>query len=255
MNTDCLDVSLLADLWIWTCILRIKVLFRFSVFYLTSVLFSKVIWRLTLNFKAFSQECSLRGYNHRRSHGYLKKTNHTFLMLQFLKLIRMSSALVIDFFHNRSLIDVSQPCAEIWGICYRFIAAPFVCSGMLQLPQSVVGGTEEKQNRCRVRPSLTPKPPPPSPFRCDRCCCWLLGDHIPGTKRAQLVWTGLSETTSCSGWKSLPSMQAFNVKKILVMFEKFPHWRWSILDFILCFSALKTLILARLRKILGKILI
>lgn len=37
------------------------------------------------------------------------------------------------------------------------------------------------------------------PFCCDSCRDPLLGDHILGTKRAQLVWTGLSETTSCSG--------------------------------------------------------
>ena len=33
------------------------------------------------------------------------------------------------------------------------------------------------------------------------------GDHIPGTKRAQLVWTGLSDTTSCGGWETSALMQ------------------------------------------------
>lgn len=50
------------------------------------------------------------------------------------------------------------------------------------------------------------------PVHCDSCWDRLLGDHIPGTKRAQLVWTGLSDTTSCSGCESLLSMQAFKKK-------------------------------------------
>lgn len=50
------------------------------------------------------------------------------------------------------------------------------------------------------------------PLHCDSCRDRLLGDHILGTKRAQLVWTGLSDTTSWSGCESLLSMQAFGLK-------------------------------------------
>ena len=56
------------------------------------------------------------------------------------------------------------------------------------------------------------------PFHCDSYWDWLLGDHIQGTKRAQLVWTGLSDTTSCSWCESLPSMQAFGFKKRQINF-------------------------------------
>ncbi|TNN35445.1 hypothetical protein EYF80_054392 [Liparis tanakae] len=48
--------------------------------------------------------------------------------------------------------------------------------------------------QCPSPPPPPPLPPPPSssPFRCHIAAgTRLLGNHIPGTKRAQLVWTGL----------------------------------------------------------------
>lgn len=86
----------------------------------------------------------------------------------------------------------------------------FVCRGSLQL---LCGGGD------MVEAILMQCPPLPDsapillfPFHCDSCWDRLLGNHIPGTKRAQLVWTGLSDTTSCSGCESLLSMQAFGLK-------------------------------------------
>lgn len=84
-----------------------------------------------------------------------------------------------------------------------------LCRGTLQL---LCGGGD------MVEAILMQCPPLPDsapillfPFRCDSCWDWLLGDHIPGTKRAQLVWTGLSDTTSCSGCESLLSKQPFSI--------------------------------------------
>lgn len=85
--------------------------------------------------------------------------------------------------------DVRNACAHYCGV--------FVCRGTLQL---LCGGGD------MVEAILMQWPPLPEsapilffPFHCDSCWDRLLGDHIPGTKRAQLVWTGLSDTTSCSG--------------------------------------------------------
>lgn len=79
-------------------------------------------------------------------------------------------------------------CTHYWGV--------FVCRCSLQL-------------RWYGRSNIDAVPAPPwvspnllFPLHCDSCWVWLLGDHIPGTKRAQLVWTGLSDTTSCSGFKA-----------------------------------------------------
>lgn len=87
-----------------------------------------------------------------------------------------------------------------------------MCRGTLQL---LCGGGD------MVEAILMQCPPLPDsapillfPFRCDSCWDWLLGDHIPGTKRAQLVWTGLSDTTSCSGCESLLSKQPFSIENI-----------------------------------------
>lgn len=94
--------------------------------------------------------------------------------------------------------------------CHTHYCGLFVCRGSLQL---LCGGGD------MVEAILMQCPPLPDsapillfPFHCDSCWDWLLGDHIPGTKRAQLVWTGLSDTTSCSGCESLPSMQVFGLK-------------------------------------------
>lgn len=94
--------------------------------------------------------------------------------------------------------------------CCTHYCSVFVCRGTLQL---LCGGGD------MVEAILMQCPPLPDsapillfPFHCDSCWDRLLGDHIPGTKRAQLVWTGLSDTTSCSGCESLPSMQAFGLK-------------------------------------------
>lgn len=70
---------------------------------------------------------------------------------------------------------------------------------------------------CSARPSLTLHLL--FPFHCNSCWDWLLGDHILGTKRAQLVWTGLSVTTSCCGCESLLSIQAFRLENHLSCFS------------------------------------
>lgn len=111
----------------------------------------------------------------------------------------------------------------------------FVCRGTLQL---LCGGGD------MVEAILMQCPPLPDsapillfPFRCDSCWDWLLGDHIPGTKRAQLVWTGLSDTTSCSGCESLLSKQPFSIENIkkkkdhmscLFYLLAFHHWVWLV---------------------------
>lgn len=101
-----------------------------------------------------------------------------------------------------------------------------MCRGTLQL---LCGGGD------MVEAILMQCPPLPDsapillfPFHCDSCWDWLLGDHIPGTKRAQLVWTGLSDTTSCSGCESLLSMQAFGLKSTYHRFfcTRIHHWVW-----------------------------
>lgn len=110
-----------------------------------------------------------------------------------------------------------------------------MCRGTLQL---LCGGGD------MVEAILMQCPPLPDsapillfPFRCDSCWDWLLGDHIPGTKRAQLVWTGLSDTTSCSGCESLLSKQPFSIENIkkkkdhmscLFYLLAFHHWVWLV---------------------------
>ena len=102
----------------------------------------------------------------------------------------------------------AQKCGENAAHVY---CGAFVCRGTLQL---LCGGGD------MVEAILMQRPPLPDsalillfPFRCDSCWDRLLGDHISGTKRAQLVWTGLSDTTSCSGCESL-SMRVFGLKRI-----------------------------------------
>lgn len=92
-------------------------------------------------------------------------------------------------------------CTRYWGV--------FVCRCSLQL-------------RWYGRSNIDAVPAPPwvspnllFPLHCDSCWVWLLGDHIPGTKRAQLAWTGLSDTTSCSGCESLSPLQTFDLNRTL----------------------------------------
>lgn len=107
-----------------------------------------------------------------------------------------------DFQFHCDTQNCEKGCTHYCGV--------FVCRGTLQL---LCGGGD------MVEAILMQCPPLPDsapillfPFHCDSCWDRLLGDHIPGTKRAQLVWTGLSDTTSCSGCESLLSMQAFGLK-------------------------------------------
>lgn len=95
-------------------------------------------------------------------------------------------------------------CTHYWGV--------FVCRCSLQL-------------RWYGRSNIDAVPAPPwvspnllFPLHCDSCWVWLLGDHIPGTKRAQLAWTGLSDTTSCSGCNSLSPLQTFDLNHTLFFF-------------------------------------
>lgn len=88
-------------------------------------------------------------------------------------------------------LPVSLQCTEMWEMLHTLLWC-FVCRGTLQL---LCGGGD------MVEAILMQCPPLPDyvpilffPFRSDSCWDWLLGDHIPGTKRAQLVWTGLSDT-------------------------------------------------------------
>lgn len=100
---------------------------------------------------------------------------------------------------------IAQKCEK----CSTRYCAAFVW-GSLQL---LCGGGDMVESNI----DAVPAPPCPIllfPFRSDSCWDRLLGDHIPGTKRAQLVWTGLSDTTSCSGCEGALSMQASHVMSL-----------------------------------------
>lgn len=86
--------------------------------------------------------------------------------------------------------------------CCTHDCGVFVCSrGTLQLLRGGGDMVEAILMQCPPLPDSA-APILLFPFHCDSCWDRLLGDHIPGTKRAQLVWTGLSDTTSCSGCES-----------------------------------------------------
>lgn len=105
------------------------------------------------------------------------------------------------FFHNCSRLisrsDVHK-CAGMCKICCRFLNGSAFCLQRRSAAASVRGGGHRREAGLMQSSPRPESRSSSSPFRCDRCC-WLLGDNIPGTKRAQLVWTGPSETTSCSG--------------------------------------------------------
>lgn len=113
-------------------------------------------------------------------------------LAHFKIIVPWSVALARDSRFHIDAQKCERHCARYCGV--------FVCRGTLQL---LCGGGD------MVEAILMQCPPLPDsapillfPFRCDSCWDWLLGDHIPGTKRAQLVWTGLSDTTSWSGCES-----------------------------------------------------
>lgn len=105
--------------------------------------------------------------------------------------------LITGWFCTVPLQCTAMCCTHYWGV--------FVCRCSLQL-------------RWYGRSNIDAVPAPPwvspnllFPLHCDSCWVWLLGDHIPGTKRAQLAWTGLSDTTSCSGCESWSPLQTFDL--------------------------------------------
>lgn len=113
-----------------------------------------------------------------------------------------------------------------WVICHSYSVCPKNVGhsscfwDLFAEPLCEVHEVEVVLMHCPVSPRLCADPLPHSAVIA--AGYWLLGDHISGTKRAQLVWTGLSDTTSWSGWESSLLMQAHEV--FCINLWAFLHW-------------------------------
>lgn len=127
-------------------------------------------------------------------------------------------------YFSATLQMINQHMINIWLITGWSCTVPLQCTEMRCTHYwSVFVCRCSLQLRWYSRSNIDAVPAPPwaspnrlFPLHCDSCWVWLLGDHIPGTKRAQLVWTSLSDTTSCSGCKSLSPLQTFDLNHTLV---------------------------------------
>lgn len=127
----------------------------------------------------------------------------------------------------------------MWGNVVQVILAPFVCRHTAAAVWWRWYGGKLKLMQCSPLPNSAPI----LLFFFFSPLIWLLGDHIPGTKRAQLVWTGLSDPTSCSGW------ERFTINARLLRLKKrkcvsylpvyIPSaYAWIILIYLMVFSSL-----------------